>query len=230
MLCICLTSQNQDLLGFWPDFPSKACKQFGKKLWHSDHLQCHLVGSVPECSRTKNFSHWSNEHQWIKSSKGCIYLIPQAAIPKIFRCLNSSTGLLCLKCLHWSWCRNAHLAACAPIREPGVVLKTEPSIKTTPSVLKIFLWKSCLGCVITKILLHPCPGLQVRTRATPGAPPVLRRRHVRAERLGEHGPAHLCPLQPGELCKGAAIPGSQQGDQELQQPVSISGGYNSGKF
>lgn len=31
------------------------------------------------------------------------------------------------------------------------------------------------------------------------------------------------PSFSGELCKGSAIPGSQQGDQELQQPVSISG-------
>lgn len=31
------------------------------------------------------------------------------------------------------------------------------------------------------------------------------------------------PSFSGELCKGAAVPGSQQGDQELQQPVSISG-------
>lgn len=116
----------------------------------------------------------------------------------MIRWLNSRAGLLYLKCPHWSWCRNAHLGVCAPIREPGVVLKIRPSVKTAPSLLKTFSWSSCLGCVITKLLMHPWPGLQVRARAAPGAPAVLRGRHVCAERLGEHRPAHLCPLQPGE--------------------------------
>lgn len=95
--------------------------------------------------------------------------------------------------------RNAHLGACSPIREPGMLLKIRPSVKTAPSLLKIFPWTS--SSVITRTLMHPCPGLQVRTCPTPGASPVLWRWHVRAECLGEHGPAHLCPLQPGEsLC------------------------------
>lgn len=107
--------------------------------------------------------------------------------------------MLYLKCPHRSWCSNAHLDACAPIREPGMLPKIRPSVKTAPSLLKIFPWKS--SCVITKTLMHPCPDLQVRTCPTPGASPVLWRWHVRAERLGEHSPAHLCPLQPGEsLC------------------------------
>lgn len=45
--------------------------------------------------------------------------------------------------------------------------------------------------------LCPSPGLSPRARAASGAPPVLRGGHERAERLGEHGPARLRPLQPG---------------------------------
>lgn len=42
------------------------------------------------------------------------------------------------------------------------------------------------------------PGLQVRPRAAPGAPALLRGGHGGPERLGEHSPAHLRPLQPGQ--------------------------------
>lgn len=41
-------------------------------------------------------------------------------------------------------------------------------------------------------------GLQVRPRAASGAPAVLRGGHGGPERLREHGPAHLRPLQPGQ--------------------------------
>lgn len=50
-------------------------------------------------------------------------------------------------------------------------------------------------------------GLQVRPRAAPGTPALLRGGHGGPERLREHGPAHLCPLQPGEwACKPGRCP------------------------
>lgn len=52
--------------------------------------------------------------------------------------------------------------------------------------------------------------------------------------LNEARGAHLCPVErradaallfslPGELCPGSPLPGSEQGDPELQQPDRISG-------
>lgn len=41
-------------------------------------------------------------------------------------------------------------------------------------------------------------GLPSRPRAAPGASAVLRSRHERSERIGEHGASHLCAVQPGE--------------------------------
>ncbi|TRZ06221.1 hypothetical protein HGM15179_020886, partial [Zosterops borbonicus] len=65
------------------------------------------------------------------------------------------------------------------------------------------------------------PGVSLRARAAPGAPPVLRRGHDGPERLRKHRPAHLRPLQPGKLCPGSPLPRGQQGNPELQQPDGV---------
>lgn len=54
----------------------------------------------------------------------------------------------------------------------------------------------CVGFPLTARTL--VAGLQIRPRAASGAPALLRGRHGGPERLGEHGPAHLRPLQPGQ--------------------------------
>lgn len=66
-------------------------------------------------------------------------------------------------------------------------------------------------------------GLQVRPRAAPGAPALLRGGHGSPERLGEHGPAHLRPLQPGQWGHaGGRSPGTPPG--ALQGAVWVSAG------
>lgn len=61
-------------------------------------------------------------------------------------------------------------------------------------------------------MIRGVPGLQVRARAAPGTSALLRGRHERPERLGEHGTAHLRPLQPGQReCAGQGAVGDGGG-------------------
>ena len=62
---------------------------------------------------------------------------------------------------------------------------------------------ACLDCIITRTWMHFLTGLPIWACPTFGAPPLLRRRYVCTERLGKHGAAHLCPVQPGELAHAA---------------------------
>lgn len=71
------------------------------------------------------------------------------------------------------------------------------------------------------------PGLQVRPRAASGTPAFLRGGHGGPERLREHGPAHLCPLQPGErACKPGRCP-TRHGPQTPRICSHRPGGWRS---
>ena len=68
-----------------------------------------------------------------------------------------------------------------------------------------------------------CAGVSERSGAAPGESALLRCRHERAERVGQHAAARLRRRQRGGLRPAAALPRRRPPGAQLRQPDALSG-------